>query len=155
MVAEYAAAGEDRYQNIEEIERGDFAAYVRRLRDNAAGAHLPADYVPSSTFWLLRDGKTILGVSRLRHHLNDHLRVTGGHIGYDIRPSQRRRGYGTRILALTLEKALARGLKRVLVTCLADNVASARIIEKSGGLLQDEIFSEPMGGRLRRYWIDL
>lgn len=152
MAAEYAAAGEDYHQNV---RGGQFSAYVQRLADGARGVGLPDGYVPWSTFWLVRAGWEILGVSRLRHRLSDHLLVTGGHVGYDIRPSERRKGYGTRILALTLEKARARGLKRLLVTCLADNVGSAQIIEKSGGVLQDVIDSKDMGGPLKRYWIDL
>ncbi len=155
MVEEYRLAGEERYQHIEEIERGDFATYVRRLQEQAAGVGLQPGYVPASTFWMVRDGRRILGVSRLRHRLSRDLKITGGHIGYDIRPSERRKGYGTSILALTLPKAKALGLKRVLLTCLSDNASSARIIEKNGGVFQDEIFSRPMGGRLRRYWIEL
>jgi len=155
MVADYAAAGEDRYQSIPELDRGDFAGYVRRLREESRGAGLPTGYVPQSTWWLVGDGGQVLGVSRLRHRLNDHLRVTGGHIGYDVPPSRRRRGCGRRLLALTLAEARARGIRRALLTCLDDNAASARIIEANGGALQDVIHSEEIGGPLRRYWIDL
>ncbi len=86
--------------------------------------------------------------------LSDRLLAGGGHIGYDIRPSARPRGYGRRILALTLQKARARGIARALVTCLVDNVASARIIEANGGVLQDVIHSDVLGGMMKRYWIE-
>lgn len=155
MVREYARVGEDRYQGIGELGRGDFAAYVRRLGEQARGVGLADGYVPWSTFWLVRGGARVLGVSRLRHRLSERLLVSGGHIGYDIRPSERRKGYGTRLLALTLPRARAMGIERALVTCLAGNLGSARIIEGNGGVFQDEIFSEEMGGQLRRYWIDL
>ena len=155
MVEEYRRVGEDRYQKLPAASEGGFAAYVQRLRDQARGLNLKSGLVPSSTFWLVRDGRTILGVARLRHELNDHLLITGGHIGYDIRPSERRKGYGTRILELALNRARARGLTRVLVSCLLENIGSAKIIERNGGVLQDVIDSEPMGGRLKRYWIDL
>ena len=72
-----------------------------------------------------------------------------------IRPSQRRRGYGTRILALTLDKARLLGLERVLVTCDDDNLGSARIIEKNGGLLASKGLSTSSGVLIRRYWIAL
>ena len=155
MVEEYRRAAEDLYQNIPELGRGDFAAYVQRLHDNARELNLKPGYVAWSTFWLVRDGRRILGVSRLRHRLSEGLLTSGGHIGYDIRPSERGKGYGTTILALTLAQAGQLGIRRALVTCLADNAASARIIQKNGGVLQDEIFSEQMGGQLKRYWIDL
>jgi len=155
MLDEYAQLGEDQFGSLAEQCRRDFAASVRKLHDAARGAGLPPGWVPYDTYWLVRAGRTVLGTSRLRHRLSEELLHGGGHIGYDIRPSERRKGYGTRILALTLERTRARGVRRALVTCLADNVASARVIENNGGVLEDEILSESMGGPLKRYWIDL
>jgi len=83
------------------------------------------------------------------------LRNIGGHIGFNIRPSERRRGYGTAILALTLEKAKELRLKRVLVTCDDNNVASAKIIEKNGGILEDKYWNDELEQPKRRYWIEL
>lgn len=165
MAAEYAAAGEGRYQDLP----ADFAAYVARLLDDARGVGLQPGWVASTTLWLVRGlrgpqaalseseggGREVIGVARIRHELNDHLLITGGHIGYDIRPSQRRKGYGRRILALAKDKARQIGIARALVTCDVDNVASARIIEANGGVLADVIYSEPMKCRMKRYWIDL
>ena len=71
----------------------------------------------------------LIGVSSLRHHLTHALEHHGGHIGYAIRPSERRKGYGTRLLAMTLDQH-AMGFRRVLVTCDTDHIASARVIEK-------------------------
>jgi predicted acetyltransferase len=83
------------------------------------------------------------------------LEEEGGHIGYDVRPSERRQGYGTLLLRLTLNQARALGLKRVLVTADTPNVASWRIIEKNGGVLHTEALSQQTGGLLRKYWIEL
>ncbi|MEW5867934.1 MAG: GNAT family N-acetyltransferase [Chloroflexota bacterium] len=83
------------------------------------------------------------------------LDLEGRHIGYAIRPVRWRRGYGTHILALTLEKARERGLRRVLVTCDKENTASARIIEKNGGRLAGEALAERSGKPVLRYWIEL
>jgi predicted acetyltransferase len=96
----------------------------------------------------------VLGTARLRHRLNESLRNAGGHIGYDIRPSERRKGYGNAILAMVLPRARELGLRRVLLTCAADNVASARIIERNGGVLESR-GRLPDGRELLRYWIDL
>lgn len=132
----------------------DFAAFVRKLEDEAKGIGLPDGYVPQSTYWLVRGGR-ILGTSHLRHRLTEALRDFGGHIGYAVRPSERRKGYGTRLLALTLDKARALGLDRVLVTCDRDNIASARVIQHSGGRLDSESPSPHTGTMKQRYWIDL
>ena len=82
-----------------------------------------------------------------------HLEKEGGHIGYDIRPSERRKGYGTVLLALTLKKAQELGLHEVLVTCDSDNVDSVRIIEKNGGELIGRAVSEHTGKEVNRYRI--
>jgi predicted acetyltransferase len=140
------------------LARGDFAAFVQRLQDDERGLDLKPSIVPSSAYWLLRhgvDGVTVLGVSALRHTLTPALEEAGGHIGYSIRPSERRRGYGTRILALTLPYARALGLDRVLVTCDTDNTGSARVIENNGGVLASEGYSTLVETRISRYWITL
>jgi predicted acetyltransferase len=77
----------------------------------------------------------------------------GGNIGYGITPSRRRQGYGRLILALALEECRRIRLERVLVTALAANLGSVRIIEANGGRLEDEIDAPSGDGRLRRYWI--
>jgi len=145
---------EDRIEIMKDV--GDFAAHVQRLRDQARGTGLQEGRVPAGTYWLVRDedGK-MLGISNLRHELTPALEDHGGHIGYGIRPSERREGYGTLILKLTLEKARAMGVTRALVTCDPENVASARIIQKNGGVLDSESWSPQAKRVTSRYWIDL
>ncbi|HEX2706374.1 MAG TPA: GNAT family N-acetyltransferase [Candidatus Lustribacter sp.] len=104
--------------------------------------------MPSTNRWLV-GGSEFLGHLSIRHRLTPVLVELGGHIGYAIRPSARRRGYGTRQLALALPVARGLGLGRLLVTCDEDNIGSARIIERSGGVLED------VRGDKRRYWIDV
>lgn len=135
----------------------DFSAYIARIKDHALGRNLPAGFVPCTYFWLRRADGMILGTSRLRFSLTPELEHEGGHIGYDIRPSQRCRGYGSALLALTLPKARAVGLPRVLLTCDLDNHASARIIEKNNGRLENTVISRNnhLGKSVCRYWIDL
>jgi predicted acetyltransferase len=135
-------------------QTSDTAAVIRKLQDRAQGIGLPEGWVPASTYWLLSADDKLLGQIVVRHRLTPALEDFGGHIGYGVRPSQRRKGYGTKMLALALEKARAMGLKRVLITCDPANVASARIIQKNGGRLFSE--SAAKNGRLTsRYWIDL
>jgi predicted acetyltransferase len=156
MATEFDAAGERFWNaNQRELAERDFAGYVALLEAWARGEQVPAGYVPSNIYWLLRVGTEIVGTSSLRHTLTPTLEDIGGHIGYNIRPSARRRGYGTRILALTLERARALGLERVLVTCNTDNVGSARIIQKNGGVLGSQSVSPASGKQVSRYWIAL
>jgi leucyl/phenylalanyl-tRNA--protein transferase len=128
MAREYVAAGEGRGREALE----DFAAYLDHCRalerDDIGG------WMPQSTFWLLNDaGDRILGTCRVRHGLNEGLLRDGGHIGYDIRPSERNKGHGTKILALALDEARRIGLPAVLITVAEDNASSIRVVEKNGG----------------------
>jgi predicted acetyltransferase len=144
-------------RRIRQIE-GDFAGYVAAITDQRGRIRLPngeiVPKVPFSVLWLV-EGDQFIGEASIRHELNAYLMQEGGHVGYGIRPSRQRQGYGRLILALTLEECRAVGLERVLVTCLQDNVASARIIEANGGQLEN-VIPDPAGrGPLRRYWISL
>ncbi|WJH37217.1 GNAT family N-acetyltransferase [Paenibacillus sp. CC-CFT747] len=109
-------------------------------------------FVEHSTYWLVR-GSRIVGVVNLRHRLNEKLLRIGGHIGYGIRPGERRKGYATAILAMALQKAGERGIQRVLVTCDKDNTGSARTIQKNGGVLESEAWEGETC--VQRYWIEV
>ena len=144
-------------RRISQIE-ADFATYIDAITDQTGSIRLPTGQivpkVPFSVLWLV-EGDEFIGETHVRHRLNDYLIKEGGHIGYGIRPARRRQGYGRLILALALEECRRLGLRRVLVTCLADNVGSARIIEANGGELEN-VIADPAGrGPLRRYWISL
>ncbi len=132
----------------------DFDGYLERMRRSKEARDLPPGIVNQTTFWLVDSGR-VVGECRLRHGLTPALRIEGGHIGYMIRPSARRRGYGTRILALALEEARDLDLGKVLLTCDTDNVGSARIIVKNGGTFAGEALSPESGKPVSRYWIDL
>jgi predicted acetyltransferase len=153
LAREMAASGDERYLRW----LADFPAYLARLREDGE-ADVPGrreGVVPQTTFWLAGDGRRLLGISRLRHHLTPGLMVEGGHIGYQIRPSERRKGYGTALLRLTLGRAAARGLARARVTCDADNVGSIRVIENNGGVLDGEALSVERGVPMRQYWVPI
>ena len=149
LAEEFSSEGDDRYRDAAR----DVLVFVDVCTDHALGRNLPSGWVRQTTFWLVRDGRTILGCSRLRHRLTQFLAERGGHIGYDVRPSERRRGYGTRLLQLTLSEARKIGLTRVLVTADDSNVASWRIIERNGGQCEPKLLMTESGA-LRRYWID-
>ncbi|GAA4561761.1 GNAT family N-acetyltransferase [Micromonospora coerulea] len=128
-----------------------FATWVRGLREQADESRPAPEGRVHALYWWIVDGDEVLGAMSLRLRLNDFLRRAGGHIGYGVRPSARRRGVATFALGGALTEAGRRGLDPVLVTCDVDNVASARTIERHGGKLEDMRDTEL--GRVRRYWI--
>lgn len=155
MAHEWAAFGEKAYAEELASAVSDFNSYVGGVADMKIGLNLKEGYVPQSTFWLVDPDNRLIGVSRLRHRLSPQLENEGGHIGYDIRPSCRQQGSGTLILAKTLTRAVHLGLRRVLLTCDHDNVASRKIIERNGGTLASESRSWRSTTVQARYWIEL
>lgn len=150
MAKDYESLGETHYVN----EFDNFEEIIETLERHRTGTNLPADTVGFNMFFLL-DGAKIIGSGSLRHKLNDRLSVYGGHIGYTVRPSERQKGYGSLILQLLMEKARNFGFERVFVTCDTDNAASAKIIEKNGGRLANQLFYEQKGKLISQYWIEL
>lgn len=155
LVDDYLHGGEVEIAASYQAGVVDFDGYCRRLRGQEQGVGLPEGWVPASTFWMLGEGQAIVGVIRIRHRLNAFLEERGGHVGYDVPPSHRGRGHGSRLLQFGLAQARKLGLRRVLLVCDADNTASIRVIEKNGGVLRDERLVEGESALLRRYWVDL
>ena len=109
---------------------------------------LPHGEVVTSTFWLI-DKEEVVGVVRIRHQEVE----CAGHIGYDISPDYRNRGYGFQILKLALEKAISIGLDEVILTCNVENVASKKVIEKNNGKLLGTVFDEEENEYMYKYSI--
>jgi len=152
FLREFREAGETYGSDVWDEVHRDYIGFVRKLRRWEQGIDLPEGYVSESKFVLVR-GSRILGACSLRHHLTAALRDFGGHVAYGVRPSERGKGYASLMLQFMLEEAQRRGIERVLVTCASENLASRRVIEKNGGLLESESFSEQAGRMTRRYWI--
>lgn len=136
--------------------RRDFAAYVQSLVDEEAGVNLPEGYVPCTHRWLVTDLVEVVGVTRLRHSIGTpFLTENGGHIGYDVAPSHRGRGYGHLALAVGLVEARRIGLTRVLLITGQDNAPSRATIEHAGGELAGISYSEFWKEHLCKYWVQV
>jgi len=143
---------EERYPFPLDFDHREFDLLLRRLGDFANGVNLPEGIVPSSTYWLV-DGGELIGVSNLRHHLNDRIRHHGGHIGLGIRPSYRARGLGNMLLSLTIQEARKKGVTPIHIHCHKSNTASARMIVRNGGILDSEVADEGSTEIIQRYCV--
>ncbi len=132
------------------ILRARFHEYLQTLAQ--AETDPLAGMVPATHYWLIVNGDCYAGDLDLRHQLNPSLQRFGGHIGYQIRPSMRRRGYGTLLCRLGIEAARQHGIGDILITCDDNNIGSYKIIEANGGILQDKVDNQ-RGVLTRRYWI--
>ena len=133
-VREYRAEG--RYTRLDPVQLADadqFRRYLDRVRAETRPGVLRYG-VPQTNLWLV-ESEEYLGRLSIRHRLNRRLRFKGGHIGYDVRPSCRRRGYATLMLRLSLPVAHQLGIDPALITCDDTNGGSRRVIEANGGRL--------------------
>lgn len=129
----------------------DFDCYLANLEVTSSCDGL----VPDSTFFLFDDKRNILlGAVNIRHYLNEYLLQHGGHIGDGIRPSERNKGYATKMIELALDECRKLKINKVLVVCDKDNIGSAKSIINNGGILENEIIDED-GTIEQRYWISL
>lgn len=130
-----------------DVDGASFETYAAMLRNRAnEEAKRPEGWVPDTLLWFV-DGSDWIGRLDIRHRLTPFLLEQGGHIGYDVRPSMRRRGYATAMLGEALPIAKSLGIDPALLTCLVSNVPSRNVIEANGGVLDDQ-----RGDHLR-FWV--
>ena len=140
------SAGLDRFSSIED--------WLQELKKRSCEDTVPKGLVPSSTYLGLREKDNyIVGMIDIRHYLNEYLTQAGGHIGYGVRKTERNKGYAKQMLKLALEKCKELKIKRVLITCDEDNIASEKVILSANAKLED--IRNVDGENKKRFWIDL
>jgi len=151
--SEWIAAGEKLNPGIlRKMNPNRFEEMVTALHEIEIGKR--KEHVPESVYFLVNEKNRILGAVTIRHTLTERMLNTEGHIGAGIRPSERRNGYATKILALALDKMRELDIPKALVTCNEDNIGSEIAITRNGGV-RDSDFLEAHGNIVMRYWIAL
>jgi len=128
--------------------------YLQRCIEMTDAEKLPPDYVPQTVFWVVDDAGEAIGMVRMRHYLNEKLKERGGHIGYYIRHDKRGKGYGKEALRQALIALRNIGEKRAMLTVNMDNIASIKVIEVNGGVLESE-GEDTEGKKFGRFSIEL
>ena len=136
----------DRLSSIED--------WLKELKKRSCEDTVPKGLVPSSTYLGVREKDNyIVGMIDIRHYLNEYLTQVGGHIGYGVRKTERNKGYAKQMLKLALEKCKELKIKKVLITCDEDNIASEKVILSANAKLED--IRNIDGENKKRFWIDL
>ena len=140
------SAGLDRFSSIE--------VWLEELKKRSCEDTVPKGLVPSSTYLGVREKDNyIVGMIDIRHYLNEYLTQVGGNIGYSVRKSERNKGYAKQMLKLALEKCKELKIKKVLITCDEDNIASEKVILSANAKFED--IRNVDGKNKKRFWIEL
>lgn len=132
-----------------DVDNFDYEDWLESNRLSEMGINVPENFIPAVQFVSFSDDGRALGFLHLRLRLNENLLKQGGHIGYSIRPSERRKGYAKEQLRLGLLEAKKKNITKALVTCHDDNEGSHKVILANGGQLEDVLDA------VERYWISL
>lgn len=152
MMDEWYATGEKIVPySIRRMDYHDFDQYRLGFEEEEKG--IPG-FVPATTLFCYDKERDIfVGAVNIRHYLNESLLINGGHIGDGIRPSERRKGYATKMIGLALDECRKLGIEKVLMVCDKSNLGSAKSIINNGGMLENEI--EVDGNIEQRFWITI
>ena len=137
------------------LNKNNYEEWVEKEENGTNYLSIGSEQIPANTFFVYRlDDNKLIGIVNIRSELNDHLLLKGGHIGYSVRPSERRKGYATEILRIDLRELMKIGITKALITCDKDNIGSAKTIQNNNGILENEIFDKDKNRIIQRYWIE-
>ena len=138
------------------LKEATYEEWLQKIRNDMDIANISAPRVPGLTYFYVREeDDKIVGMTNIRLALNDFLQREGGHIGYSVRPTERRKHYATSMLGEALKVCKTIGIKDVIITCDKANIASSGVIKNCEGDLDAEFYSDTYGEILQRYVIHL
>lgn len=130
--------------------------YIQVCRDYEDPERVPDNRVPATQFIFVRKcDNRLIGMIQVRHHFNDYLEKYAGHIGYSVRPSERRKGYAKKMLKMTLPFCKELGISKVLISCIDGNIGSEKTILANGGMYESTVREPYKDMALKRFWITL
>lgn len=130
--------------------------YIQMCRDYEDPERVPEHLVPATQFLFVRKSDNrLIGMIQVRHRFNDYLEKYAGHIGYSVRPSERRKGYAKKMLKMTLPFCKDLGISKVLISCIDGNIGSEKTILANGGVYESTVCEPHKGRILKRFWITL
>ena len=131
----------------------EFAELIRLL-DNCEHGIVDKRFATTSSYFVIDENRKLIGATSLRHYLTVEGYQTWGHIGYGVRPSERRKGYAVQMLKMMLELAQEKKIYKVLIGVHDSNIGSWKTVEKCGGVLENTVLVSNDEEPIRRYWID-
>ncbi len=130
--------------------------YISECKKYTSIESLPKDRVIATQFFYIRKSDNrLVGMIQVRHYLNEYLTKYSGHIGYSIKPSERRKGYATSMLKAILPYCKELGMEKVLIACKENNIGSERTILNNGGIYESTVYEAEKNCKLKRFWINL
>lgn len=133
----------------------DYSGWLKKLeKDRKQIAN--EKRVPAETYFLVRENDNrIVGMINIRYNLNERLLLNGGHIGYSIRPTERRKGYNKINLYLGLKRLDELNVETALLDCVKSNIGSSKTMLALGAKKYNEIYNEDYGEVVEKYKIDI
>ena len=130
--------------------------FIQKCKDYEAPETLPEGRVLATQFIFVRkNDDKILGMIQVRHYFNEYLEKYAGHIGYSVRPSERRKGYAKKMLEMTLPFCKNLNIEKALISCIDGNIGSEKTILANGGVYESTVYEPQSGRNLKRFWVEI
>lgn len=130
--------------------------YIQLCHEREDPSKVPAHLVPATQFLLVRQKDArLVGMIQVRRRFNEYMERYAGHIGYSVRPSERRKGYAKNMLHMALPFCRKIGLDRIMIACPSGNIGSEKTILANGGIYESTVHEPEKDVDLKRFWITL